>query len=195
MKLPRVTTILKACGMTPDFGFMPPERQQYYLDRGSAVHKACELYDSGQLDMDSIDERIKGYVEGWVKFRNATGGKVSRMEWLVESPEWGYLGHVDRIMTGLALGSGGDVLLDIKTSRSYPYSHLQTAAYALAGNLRGIMRGVVSLTKRGTWAWEAHKDDSDYDDWLACLRVYKWQVRNLPQPPEEEADDNREPIA
>lgn len=53
-----------------EIGFMPsyqPADLDFYLARGSAIHKATELYDLGTLDEESIDPRISGYLESWKK--------------------------------------------------------------------------------------------------------------------------------
>lgn len=45
------------------------EGDPWYMDRGTAVHRATELWDKGTLDEATVDPQIVGYVESWKRFR------------------------------------------------------------------------------------------------------------------------------
>ena len=62
--IPSVTQVIREMGLLGDF---VPE--QFYLDRGTAVHLACEYLDRNCLDWDSVDELIKPRVEAYQKFK------------------------------------------------------------------------------------------------------------------------------
>ena len=66
IRVPGVSEIIEGAGLTD------PNAQKYYTkfhaDRGTAVHKACELYDKGILDEDSLDPEVVGYLEAYKKF-------------------------------------------------------------------------------------------------------------------------------
>jgi len=55
--VPGVTGIIRAAGLMDVTGF-----NDYARDRGTAVHKAIELYERGTLDVDSLDEVITPYL-------------------------------------------------------------------------------------------------------------------------------------
>jgi hypothetical protein len=61
-----VTTIIQLEGGSPGLEFVDP----WYLQRGSMVHIATGLYDLGTLDEASVDERIKGYLTSWKRYRD-----------------------------------------------------------------------------------------------------------------------------
>lgn len=60
-----VTQHLNACGFST-VGDIPPGRLLYALERGRLVHRACELWDEGRLDLDTLDPALKPYVEAWM---------------------------------------------------------------------------------------------------------------------------------
>ncbi|KKN56862.1 hypothetical protein LCGC14_0567870 [marine sediment metagenome] len=57
--VPSVTQVLEGTGMAPDFSFLP----DYYLHRGQAIHKAMALHLLGTLEQETLDERIRPFVE------------------------------------------------------------------------------------------------------------------------------------
>lgn len=87
---------------------------QYNLDhaadRGTRVHKACELLD--KYGTVQIDDDIEGYVEAYVKFRKEHNVTWDSIECACFSPEKDYAGTLDRI----GMLDGELVILDIKTS-------------------------------------------------------------------------------
>jgi len=58
-RVPSVTQVLEHAGMSPDFSHLDP----YYMERGSAIHRAVALDMLGKLDESTLDERIIPYVE------------------------------------------------------------------------------------------------------------------------------------
>ena len=92
-KIPSVTQILKLIQEWDYLDSLP-------ADRGTYIHKCCELYDTGLLDFDNLDEIDKDYVLKWRKFKikNALGkanGEI--IEQTYYSRKYKYAGKVDRI--------------------------------------------------------------------------------------------------
>ena len=115
-RLPSVTYILKH--------FIPRYMcDEWYLDRGTAVHKATELYDKETLDPESVDPQIEGYLRAWIRFREDYEFIPEHIELQAYHPVYMYAGIIDRI------GKSGEdrVLLDIKTGEPSKSDRLQIA--------------------------------------------------------------------
>ena len=59
-----VTSIIREAGLMPSYS---PQDLSWYLQRGTYIHRATELYDKGDLDEATLDPEIKGYVESYKK--------------------------------------------------------------------------------------------------------------------------------
>ena len=118
--LPSVTEILKSVGLIETTFYTEEARR-----RGSAVHSACEYWDQGDLDEDSVDPAIAGYLQSYIKFRQVSG---------FQDPEWiemplmskcgSYAGTPDRVLI-----SRPRILLDIKTGPHQYWHKWQGALY------------------------------------------------------------------
>ena len=99
----------------------------FYLERGTAVHKATELYDKGTLDMNSVDPQIEGYLQAWIKFREDYRFIPSWIERQAYHPVFLYAGIIDRIGDC----KEGNCILDIKSSGTQSkFDLLQLAGYS-----------------------------------------------------------------
>lgn len=124
VKIPSVSEILKVTGRHGGYGFGPTSAQ-----RGTAVHKWCEIYDRGNaserdfnLSWDNVDEELKPFVEAYIKFSEEwPGGDWWWIEERVWSSDYLYAGTLDR--------RSPDVLLDIKTGSVADWHGLQLTAY------------------------------------------------------------------
>jgi hypothetical protein len=110
---PSVTEIIKAEGF---MGWLPED--QYYLDRGAFVHEAIALYFKGTLDMESLAEGIKPFVDSAIEYITFTGYKPEHAELSLCSPMYKYCGTLDAWP-----------LLDWKTGGKSHWHVLQMAAY------------------------------------------------------------------
>lgn len=119
---PSVTQTIRDAGL---MGYLSSD--EWYLDRGTAVHEATALFDEGVLDESELDPRLIGYVDAWKKFRTDSAFKPTEIEKIVLSERYGYAGTIDR--------DG----IDIKTGAPCPWHELQAAAYwyALCPKLLG----------------------------------------------------------
>lgn len=93
--LPSITQIPKRAGMT-EFR----DGMEWYMDRGSALHKATELYDKGTLDEDTIDPEISGEFSAYKKFRSEANITIRSIEIRLWSPQYKFAGTLDRIIEG-----------------------------------------------------------------------------------------------
>ncbi|MBU1067583.1 hypothetical protein KKE60_07325 [Patescibacteria group bacterium] len=102
----------------------------FYLERGSLIDLACEYYDIGELDEDSVDPQIKGYFEGYKKFIIETKFKVvypkpREGQIKLYHPEYFYAGKPDVI----GILNGDLDLIDRKSGAKAIVNQLQGAAY------------------------------------------------------------------
>ncbi len=112
-----------------DFRFVSKEDLEYKRQIGAAVHYATHLYDTGKLNMASVDPVVMPYLEAWILFRKDTNCEVLYSELPVYSKVRRFGGTLDKVIRW----DGAIVLPDIKaTAGVAKVIALQTAAYALA---------------------------------------------------------------
>ena len=168
VQIPGVTDTLKEAGLIDSAWFT-----EYSRDRGNAVHSATALYDQDNLDPDSVDEAVKPYLDGWIRFRKESGFLPADIEQCVFNETYRYAGMLDR--TGHMKDKA--VLCDIKSGQAQPATPIQLAAYA--GCLNGLFtRYAVELHADGTYKMIEYKDRNDWQVWLACLAVRNWKVNH-----------------
>lgn len=181
-KVPSVSQILQTVGLV-DYAGIDPAVLKYAAERSIAVHLACEYLDSDDLDMDSVDPLIAGYVAGWCAFRRAN----IFMTYESEQPHIGEL-HGRRFgMTPDRLVTFGDQrhgILDIKcTTKIHEWASIQTAAYAIGLSAEGTAeervrkyrRAVVHLRRDGTYKFHEFKDAEDGEVFAAALQIAHWK--------------------
>ena len=177
-----VTQILKMCGMV-DSDFYT----EYGRWRGSETHKATHYYDEHDLDQRTIDDKIRPFVKGWIKFREDTKFQPTLIEEPLFSDRFHFCGRPDR--RGFFKNNGekaedSNNVIDIKT---YPggappwWTRFQLAAYGhLLDPHRLFRRFAVVLTGQGEHGYnvvEYSRDTyvSDVDRFLACVAVAQMQ--------------------
>lgn len=104
-----------------------PNIDEWYLQRGAAVHAAVALSLRGELDPDSVDDRIKGRIEAVLKFIQDLKLSPVMLETPFASKRYQFAGTLD------FLGENehdGRVLADWKGSL-WPQVEPQMGAYAL----------------------------------------------------------------
>lgn len=135
--VPHVTAILKAVGVAVDFdglrqdlGRTIADRIDFKRDVGTATHMDCHAWDDGDLVLDTVDERVKPYLEAWAIFRQHLKLSPLVRERRILHSGLHYTGILDGIFH--QSGTGKVVLVDIKTGKTSYADRLQVAAYEMA---------------------------------------------------------------
>lgn len=163
--VPGVTGIIRSCGLMNESGW-----NDYARDRGTAVHKAVELYERGTLDMDALDPVITPYLDAWVAFKNQTGYVAVECEQVLYHHVHRYAGTLDQI----GVLRDKSLVLDIKTGTQQAWWAIQTAAYNAVAKREE--RYSLELRGDGTWKLIQHTDKRDINVFLACLTVAGWRA-------------------
>lgn len=172
--VPSVTQVLTLAGLD-ELANVPRRCLVRAAAVGTAVHQACEFLDQDDLDLDSLDPEIVGYVLGWQEFKRENDFSpvvIERRGIAVGEISYGFC--LDRI------GVLGDreVLLDIKTGQKAAASWaVQTAAYALAEEFDGP-RLSVHVSKDGTYQIIPHNEEGDFQVWHNALEVAHWKLQH-----------------
>ncbi len=119
--LTSVTTILKAVGFYDSHQFTDPKHKLI----GSAVHKVCQLIDTGRYDADATHEEIRPFGEAYKRFAADTGFKGLFWEQGFGDPKMGIAGTFDVI----GQADGEYWLCDFKKGGCPDLVCVQLAAY------------------------------------------------------------------
>lgn len=174
-RIPSVTQILAPLN---DFKFVAPEVLEYKRQLGTAVHKATELYDEGDLDESTVADVVRPYLNGWIRFRAEKKFEILGMEHRVFHPTHRYAGTYDRLIHM----DGARGILDIKTGEQYPSYGPQTAAYKNAveqeTGKRVPGRYTLQLRDDGTYRLHEMKDPDDWAVFLSCLTLHRFRNKH-----------------
>lgn len=173
--LPSVTQVL---GPIYDLSSAPAYMVEYKAALGSAVHRACELWDTGNLG-DIGDERITPYLSAWQQFVADFAPEWTAIEKVVFHSQQRYAGKIDR----LAVVNGEQWwLIDLKTSSAlHPSTAVQLAGYqwALQSEVSGLRRVAVHLKPNGRYhVAHYNNDEADRETFAALLNIWRWKQQN-----------------
>jgi hypothetical protein len=151
-------------------------KDPYYLKRGRYIHRACELWDRGELDESTVDPQILPRLEAWKVFRKDTGFVPDLIEQFFYHPLYLYGFKPDR--TGSL--NGDEALIDIKSS-IHRLDALQGAAYwqGLKAN-RITCKKVFDLYLRDNGRYSLVKAENmkrDFQTFLAILTAYRYKEK------------------
>jgi hypothetical protein len=127
-KIVGVTSLISEFGIS-DFSCVNKELLERSQKFGNAVHKMCELYDKGILDLSTLDKNLIPYLGGWKKFLkdyHINGFSENGIEVKVFSEKFKYAGRLDRLLD--------HAIIDIKTNETFykkPTS-MQLTGYKIA---------------------------------------------------------------
>lgn len=167
--VPGVTSILRSCGIGVN-SFWTVEGREF----GKAVHKAIHYHAEGDLDFDSLDERVKPRMEAYMKF-------CADMQFepdLIEQPLYRrgplYCGQIDQAQLDRAV-------IDFKNGPHAQEHALQLAAYAhLLLNPYRYDRWAVHLMDTGKYSLRVFPKtelQADYSVFQSALNIYSWKAR------------------
>ena len=177
MNEPRVTGIMQAEGLI-DFSMVRQDIMERAQVFGQAAHKACELWDLGTLDINSLDPAIVPYLEGWKNFLKDYDLTFTpeEIEHRLISKRYGFTGAPDRWHTEKGW------LIDIKsTTAMYPATAIQTMAYQMLieENLKIKIKKRIGVQLTGQpglgYKIAPYKKKTDKSIFLSCLNVYRWK--------------------
>lgn len=182
-RVPSVTQVLDVIDET---WRVDPLVLQRAAERGVAVHRATELDDMGDLDIDDLDPVLVPYLEAWRRFRVDLGFTVLHSESRVWHDGMRYAGTLDRVGTFSAGGRkrGALQLLDIKSGTAWPSHGPQTAAYTEAFQRltreKIADRWCVYLRPDGQYRLERQEHPGDWATFIACLSIRQFRARTAP---------------
>lgn len=170
VRVPGVTEVIAAAGYMGNTAYYNDDAR----DKGTDVHRICELHDKGTLVPEQIalchpgKPEYYGYLEAWKKFRAETGFVPTEIELIVGHPTLLYAGTLDR--TGEYCGC--ETVADIKSGSPVWWHAVQTAGYGgLVSTL--VPRIGVYLKDTGRYVVYEHDDYMDWDKWLTALNLWK----------------------
>lgn len=173
----RLISVTQALSILDDRWKVDP----FYLERGRIIDLACELYDMGELDENSVDPQIEGYVDGYKKFIIETKFKVvypkpGEGQLILHHPQYFYAGKPDVI--GI-LNDDLD-LIDRKSGAKSKVDELQEVAYwelARANDIPVKKLFDLYLHKNGTYNLEPVKQTPKHllPVFLATLTCARWK--------------------
>ena len=173
-----VTQVLNDAGIS-DYSNVPDDILWDAQQRGTMVHRAAHFINQHNLDPDTVDERIAGYIEAYHAFRRDHELKVRRSEFIVHrritildqevivpaASDLTIIGTVD--IEGTVLKQG-QVVADLKTGDETEAWAPQLAAYvrALSATARHTHKRLnVQLMRSGKYRLVWHRM-RDFDrDW------------------------------
>lgn len=179
--VPGVTSILAPL---TDFSFVRPDVLEAASQFGKAVHRACELWDLGALDIDTLDAPLAPYLAGWRKFSDEWGVSWEMVEGRVYSETHNYAGTLDRfgkLTEPGKLKGPRPAVVDIKSSAAlYPAVGPQLAAYknAIPNVIPTTDRIAVQLFDDGTYVAKTYTDRDDWSLFLSLLTLKQWCNRH-----------------
>lgn len=107
---------------------VPPLVMEEAQRRGRKVHLACQYYDEGILDINTVDDTIKGFVFAYIRFREDCKIKPIDIEKPLLCNRLKYAGTPDLV----CWISGKRAIIDRKTAQTMsPSMGLQTAGYKI----------------------------------------------------------------
>lgn len=166
-----VTRVLKPLY---DFSFVPPDILARAAAYGTALHKACELSLSDDLDEDSLDENLKRPLEAFQRWAETElNGESYVCEKRMYHPRLKYAGTADIIIDGQAV-------IDIKSRPcNAKIDSLQMVGYEhLWMNTEGHSTGpykhyCLELKQDGTFLMTSVKKPGSWEKFRMLLDYFK----------------------
>jgi hypothetical protein len=172
--VPSVTQVLQPIH---DLSMVPSDVLAAASAFGTAVHRACELYDRRTLDEARLDQSLVPYLRGWKEFLSDHGTEWTAIEQPLFNQRFGYAGTPDRI----GFIDDCPAVLDIKSSAElYPAVGPQLAAYAMAQNPQtgSLMRRYGLRLFPNGYEMRAYTDATDWTVFCSLLTIRTWTRRH-----------------
>lgn len=183
VEYPSVSTVLAPF---MDFSRIPRDVLERKRQIGRATHKAIELDEAGELDLDTVDPQVEPYFHSWLLFKAVKPLRVFAAERIVYSKKHRYAGRLDLVVEFLD-DPGVLWVLDAKAVHTIsPATALQVAAYREAWNenepVKINKRAGLQLKKDGSMAeifpYDRIRNKHDLNVFLNALNIQNWKVNN-----------------
>ncbi len=180
--VPGVTTVMH---ILSQYAGVPEAILKGAADRGSAVHKACELSLWDRLDRSKLMEELQPYIFAFDLFVKECGFIPSLIEHRVFHDKLKYAGTFD--LMGSIVWKRKEItnaLIDIKTTFKFmPSVGPQTAAYKEAYNSQNKAdkigkRFALRLKNNGSYELIELTDATDWNVFLSCLNIRNYLEKN-----------------
>lgn len=96
-RLPSVTEVLRAAGLTRDFKGVPAHLLEHAQLRGQALHQAIQWHHEGTLDQATLHPEIEPGFRAYQRFLVEMHHKPIASEIELVHPTWNFIGHLDRV--------------------------------------------------------------------------------------------------
>lgn len=170
--VPGVTSILKPL---IDLSGIPKDVLEAKRQLGTDVHLACQLLNDQDLDEESIEPQVRGYLTAYQRFLVESGAKVMASEMRVHEPAVNFAGTLDLILHYRGVGW----VVDIKSSIATPISTgPQTAAYLRAVHAHDATighRAALRLRPDGKYRFDPLQNPNDWSAFVACLTIHRFK--------------------
>lgn len=181
--VPSVTQLLDKLH---DFSGIPVEILDAAKERGTYVHRMCEMLDLDELDVPLVPEHYQGYLKAWQDFTAEYGPVWEGIEYQSHSRLFGYAGTMDRKGTlPRKFPASLRWVVDIKSSAdSHPVWGMQTAAYRqiLAEEDAGYAlarRATVQLRADGRFKFLTWDEPTDWPAFQSLITLSNWSHKCL----------------
>lgn len=179
VRLPSVTTILKACGLATNFSTVPPDVLERARQRGVAVHSMCEAIDKGESIPSDLGQ-FDGYASAYRSFVADSSYRSIAVEVTLHHPRLRYAGRCDKV----GWLNGVRALIDAKSSRTmdHKYTAVQCAAYRGAWNAMNPTEQIgriagLQLRPDGQYALTEYDAEEAWKIFLHGWELYLWKTR------------------
>jgi hypothetical protein len=169
--VPGIHAVLRAGGIEKDLSFL----NDYYLQRGRAVHEATMKLDLGSplaMVENGLSEEWHPFLHAYVQFRSDVTCRWTKVEQPVVHRTLRYATIVDRV----GRVSGRPAVFEVKTG--YPAEfhgpQLAGADILVAGRVHiGLRRRMaVYLTGDGTYKLKEYIDPADYSRFMQAIEQF-----------------------
>jgi len=167
--LPSITQVIADMGLIDTAWFT-----DYSRERGTLVHRIIEWHLLKELDEDTVDETLVGYLTAWKRFELDTGFVPTAIEQPLASGVYHFGGTPDYI----GFLNSHEVVIDGKSGTISPATGLQLAGQEILAG-RPLKRFALQLMDTGKYKLTPFTDRSDRGVFLAAVSLWWWKAKNM----------------
>ncbi|HOQ82481.1 MAG TPA: hypothetical protein PLL89_05415 [bacterium] len=161
-------TIPSVSEIVQDVVGLPYIADEWYLQRGNAIHKALALYLQGKLNENSVDERIRQYVENGKKAIKDISLVPTLVEVMLYHKTLNFAGTPDLL--------SDTILVDYKTNHS-GNTPIQLGGYILLleDNKMNVKKAYEISLEGQTYSLVEYKVSRCKSLFISVLNIYNWK--------------------